>query len=187
MDVFINFPNSTWQEKFLASLDAEQYSYNAQKATQGDFPNGFNHDKNRVYLGHGKAIFEQGKASIRQWQMFPPSWTRIFPKNAPIEKGQNVGMAFRLFGLWWINSCRIVYTIDTPQKYGFAYGTLPRHVEKGEELFMIEMLEDGSVWYKIEAFSRPNYWFIWLAYPLARYFQGQFVLDSKKHMQKFGE
>lgn len=47
-------------------------------------------------------------------------------------------------------------------RFGFAYGTLPGHVESGEERFQIEWhRSDDSVWYDILAFSRPNH-------PLAR-------------------
>jgi uncharacterized protein (UPF0548 family) len=66
----------------------------------------------------------------------------------------------------------------------FTVGTLEHHVESGEELFQVIMAENGQVFYEIQAFSRPRFWMVRLAYPLARYFQRQFVKDSLKNMKK---
>lgn len=70
-----------------------------------------------------------------------------------------VAVLARSLGLWWLNACRIVYLVDEQierKSFGFAYGTLPDHAESGEGRFVIEMDEDGTVWYDILAFSRPN-------------------------------
>ena len=79
-------------------------------------------------------------------------------------------MLFR--SLWWLNACRIVYVVDDSGpnfKFGFAYGTLPGHVESGEERFLIEWNRaDNSVWYDILAFSRPNHVLTRLGYPFVR-------------------
>ena len=64
-----------------------------------------------------------------------------------------------------LNACRIVYTIDSGgdedgviKRYGFAYGTLAEHAERGEERFSVEWhAEDDSVWYDLFAFSWPNH------------------------------
>ena len=56
-----------------------------------------------------------------------------------------------------MNACRVVYVVDEPGRFGLAYGTLPGHVERGEERFLVERdSTDGSVWYDLLAFSRPN-------------------------------
>ena len=91
----------------------------------------------------------------------------------------------RAGGLWWLNACRIVYVIDEPspvRRFGFAYGTLPGHVECGEERFCVEHLADDSVWYDIRAFSRPRFWMTRLGYPLARRLQKRFAAESKAIM-----
>ena len=118
--------------------------------------------------------------------MFPSPWTRIAPANAPIEEGTVVAMLARVYGVWWLNACRIVYVIDERapiRRFGFAYGTLPGHVESGEERFMIEWLADDTVWYDLRAFSRPRFWLVRLAAPLARGLQRRFVRESKIAMR----
>ncbi|GAA3742408.1 DUF1990 domain-containing protein [Leifsonia bigeumensis] len=64
--------------------------------------------------------------------------------------------------------CRVIYVIDEPNRKGFAYGTLPGHPESGEEAFIVDQTEDGSVWLTIRAFSRPAGWLWWMVYPVLR-------------------
>lgn len=62
---------------------------------------------------------------------------------------------------------RVVYVIDEPTRRGFAYGTLAGHPESGEESFVVERTDDGSVWLEISSFSRPSTaWWRLLSLPL---------------------
>jgi uncharacterized protein (UPF0548 family) len=71
------------------------------------------------------------------------------------------------------------------EKFGFAYGTLPAHVERGEERFCVEWHHaDNTVWYDILAFSQPNQLPAKLAYPYVRQLQKRFGLDSKRAMMR---
>jgi uncharacterized protein (UPF0548 family) len=106
----------------------------------------------------------------------------------PIQAGQAVAVIARLFGLWWVNACRIVYVVDDKgpvQLFGFAYGTLPEHAESGEERFTVEWHEaDEAVWYDILAFSQPQQPLARLGYPFARRLQKRFGRDSAAAMQR---
>ena len=113
--------------------------------------------------------------------MFPAPWTRVVAPRPVVAAGDTVAMVAHAFG-WWLNSCRIVYVIDAPNAFGFAYGTLAAHVERGEERFSIEMKEDGTVWYDLFAFSRPRYWPVRIAKPLARRLQRRFARESLRAM-----
>lgn len=178
-------PALSWQNEFLEYQKQADYSYPYVEGTKGEYPQGFDHDRNKVFLGEGKECFAKAKQGIQMWSMFPPSWTMIFPKQAPIQENTTVGMAFRLFGIWWVNSCRIVYTIDEKRRFGFAYGTLPEHIERGEELFLVEMDEEDKVWYHIQAFSKPRHWLVRLGYWFARSQQRRFVQHSFKVMKAY--
>lgn len=89
-------------------------------------------------------------------------------------------------GVWWRNHCRIAYVVDESghiSRFGFAYGTLPGHVESGEELFLIEWDRNtNSVSYQILAFSRPKHLLTRLGYPLVRRNQKRFGRDSATAM-----
>jgi uncharacterized protein (UPF0548 family) len=71
--------------------------------------------------------------------------------------------------------CRVIYVVDEPRRKGFAYGTLPGHPESGEEAFIVEQTEDGSVWLTIRAFSRPSGWQWWVLYTMLRFAQALFT------------
>ena len=57
-------------------------------------------------------------------------------------------MLARVLGMWTLNAARVVFVIDEPGRFGFAYGTLPRHVESGEERFLVERDAAGEVYYE---------------------------------------
>lgn len=159
------------------------FTYRSIGATlDGCAPPGYDRDHNRVCLGSGEAVFAAACEAVRGWRMFPPGWTEIYPSGAQIAAGTVVGMMAHCYGGWWLNACRIVYVIDEDgpgRRFGFAYGTLPEHVECGEERFCIEWQRaDDSVWYDLRAFSRPRHPLVRMAYPLARRLQRRFARDS---------
>lgn len=162
-------------------------SYSEVGASRAGAPAGYNLDHNRVSLGHGEEDFAAACAALRAWRMFPRPWTAIAPESAPIQEGQLLAMQARACGFWWLNACRIVYVVDEEvpvRRFGFAYGTLRAHVEQGEECFSVELHRDGGVWYDLRAFSRPRFWPVRLAKPLARRLQWRFVRDSQRAMQE---
>src|SRR5262249_51764155 len=143
---------------------------------------------NKVRLGEGENIFASACRALSAWKMFDIGWVEVFPAHAPTVTGSTVAALARTCGLWFLNACRIVYTIDEDgpvRRFGFAYGTLPEHAEWGEERFTIEWnREDDSVCYDLLAFSRPNQLLAKIAYPVARQLQGRFAHDSLQAMLK---
>jgi uncharacterized protein (UPF0548 family) len=116
--------------------------------------------------------------------MFDIGWIELCWPDVPIRTGSTVAVLARHFGFWSLNVCRIVYEIDEPRRYGFAYGTLPEHAEAGEERFTVEWRDDDSVWYDILAFSREKHPLAKMAYPLSRMLQVRFRRDSGRVMQR---
>lgn len=179
-------PSNAQIKAFIAHERHLPYSYTQVEHTRSDLPvAGFDNDLNTQVLGIGDAAWEAAKNAIRQWQMFPGGWAYVTPCPLPIQAGEVVAMAAQVLGIWWLSSCRIVYVLDNERQFGFAYGTLPGHVECGEELFMVERAENGEVRYVLKAFSKPRHWMPRLAYPLARTYQRKFVRESKASMLRF--
>jgi uncharacterized protein (UPF0548 family) len=120
--------------------------------------------------------------------MFDLGWGVLIPADAPIEVNVTVCVRVRHFDFWSLNACRIVDVIDEDgpvKRYGFAYGTLAEHAERGEERFTIEWnREDDSVCYDILAYSQPRHRLARLGYPLARMMQRRFARDSKQAMRR---
>ena len=51
--------------------------------------------------------------------------------------GTNVAMSAPLPVGFVEITCRVVAIVDEPDRFGFAYGTLPVHPEQGEESFLV--------------------------------------------------
>jgi uncharacterized protein (UPF0548 family) len=180
----ISKPTRAEIDAFLSKAAADAFSYPEIEATLGDPPGGYaDSDHNRVLIGNGDADWGRAKQAVRDWKMFDLGWADICWPDTPIEKGRNVAMMASHLGIYSLNAARIVYTLDEPDRFGFAYGTLTNHVECGEERFSVELdPETGDIHYDLYSFSRPRHFLARLGYPYARYLQKQFVADSKRAM-----
>ena len=171
---------------FLKTQAALDFSYPAVGATANSLPAGYVTDRTRILLGSGESIFLAAKAALQRWEHFRLGWVELWSPDTPIQPGEVVAIMAWAAGLWTLNCCRIVYAVDESgpvSKFGFAYGTLPGHVESGEELFQIEWDQNtNSVVYDILAFSRPNHFLTRLGYPLVRHTQKRFGRDSAAAM-----
>ncbi|MEP6741517.1 MAG: DUF1990 domain-containing protein [bacterium] len=180
-------PHETLIRQFIFSQRDLPFSYREVGATQKITPSGYHIDHNRIRLGEGRGTFLRACDALSKWQHFDLGWVSVVPRGSSLQTGTTVAVQAHTFGFWSLNACRIVYTIndDGPGKrFGFAYGTLPDHVERGEERFTIEQLEDNSVWYDILGFSRAQHWLVKLGSPLGRRLQNRFGRESLAVMQR---
>ena len=180
--VSLQKPSVDSMRRFIAEQAKLDFSYSAVGASATTPPAGFVVDRTRIKLGEGEAVYESASAALRRWDHFRLGWVDVWSPETPIEAGEVVAVMGRALGLWWLNCCRIVYVVNETgpiRKFGFAYGTLPGHVESGEERFVIEWNQgDNSVWYDILAFSRPSQVLIRLGSPIVRRMQKRFGRDS---------
>ena len=150
-------PSAESIRRFLAEQAKLPFTYSAVGATATTPPAGYVVDHTRIKLGEGEPVFRSAIAALQRWEQFRLGWVEAWSPDTPIQSGEVVAVMGRAIGLWWLNACRIVYVVDESgpiSKFGFAYGTLPGHVESGEERFLIEWdRADNSVWYDILAFS----------------------------------
>lgn len=174
----ITEPSDEDVAKFISSQRNVEFTYSEVGATNATPPAGFKVDHNRVHLGHGEATYQRAVDALKKWWQFELGWVTIVPHGVAIEVGATVAVKARAFGTWSLNAARVVYVIDESRRFGFAYGTLPDHVECGEERFLIEWLADDSVWYDIFAFSKPRHPLVRLSSPLARLLQKRFARES---------
>ncbi|HEX6280104.1 MAG TPA: DUF1990 domain-containing protein [Pyrinomonadaceae bacterium] len=176
-------PTDAQIKEFLESRKGDSFSYREVGASRESPPNGYNIDRNGVILGYGESDFARAKTAVREWKMFNVPGMQLLYPDTPIEVGRIVAPLAHHLGFYSLNSCRIVYVIDEPDEFGFAYGTLSEHAEIGEERFLVDFdRESGAVWYDIFAFSRPGHILVKLGYPYSRYKQKQFAAASKKAM-----
>ena len=98
------------------------------------------------------------------------------PDGTPfLRPGDTANLLIRFGPLRIGSPVRVIYVVDTPTRKGFAYGTLPGHPESGEESWMLDLTDDGSVWLTIRAFSRPSSTMWWLVYPVLRIVQSVYT------------
>jgi uncharacterized protein (UPF0548 family) len=171
---------------FLTAQQQLPYSYVEIGATKTIPPYGYDIDHNRIQLGTGGEVFTQAKEAVCCWEMFNLGWLQLWTPAAPIAVDTTVAVLAHVWSMWILNACRIVYVIDDTGPidiFGFAYGTLPGHAERGEERFTVQWSHaDDSVWYDILAFSRPNHWLTRLGYLYVRRLQKRFARASQQAM-----
>lgn len=183
---FLAEPSVDTVISFINAQRELSFSYQAVGATNGNAPEGYVVDHNRIQIGTGAAVYQQAKAALNAWKQFDLGWVSIVPAGVELKAGATVAVKAHTFGAWSLNAARVVYVINEAgptERFGFAYGTLPDHVETGEERFKVEWdLNDDSVWYDILAFSRPQHTLVKMAAPLARKLQKQFARESMQRM-----
>jgi uncharacterized protein (UPF0548 family) len=171
---------------FLAAQSKLGFTYPAVGATAAVPPAGYVVDRTRIKLGDDARIFTAARAALERWEHFRMRWVESWPPETPIQADQAVAVIAQLFGLLWLNTCRIMYIVDEDgpvKRFGFAYGTLPEHAESGEERFTIEWhQQEVAVWYDILALSHPQQLLARLGYPLARSIQKRSARDSAAAM-----
>ena len=101
-----------------------------------------------------------GLAAIRDWSVHRGAGLAV-ESDGPLCAGTNVVLDAPLPVGFVTATCRVVVVVDEPDRFGFAYGTLQAHPERGEESFVIGLDDNGRVRFRVDAVSRP-------AYPLAR-------------------
>jgi uncharacterized protein (UPF0548 family) len=178
--------------RILALESTLELTYDAVGATfaRTPIPAGFVIDQIRVELGRGQAAFDRAKLGLASWQQFHLGWLEAFPNGTPIRIDATVLVVARAGGTWWTNAARIVYVVDedttAASRYGFAYGTLPGHVECGEERFLIEWDHATDiVWFEILAFSQPRHFLVRLNRRRARAMQKRFAVEATAAMQRY--
>lgn len=134
-------------------------SYPEVGATRSTYPPGYRHDHYSVDLGSGPTTFDRACDALRRWVPQRGAGARVLPSGARIAEDQTVvvvlGLPVATLPLvTLVAPCRIVYVTDEPDRFGYAYGTLDGHPERGEESFHV-LRTDGATRFEIESFSRP--------------------------------
>jgi uncharacterized protein (UPF0548 family) len=108
-----------------------------------------------VLIGHGRKAFDKAVEGLVGWQMHRNAGLAVAASAVRAAAGVLVVLRAGWGPLSIVIPCRVVYSIDTTDSQGFAYGTLPGHPEQGEERFTVHLTADGDVRMRIQAFSRP--------------------------------
>lgn len=95
-------------------------------------------------LSRAPGAFDRARAALRS--LAPQrAISAVWPADAEAVAGSTVVAALRVGPVHLLAIDRIVQVVDEPDRYGFAYVTLPGHVLRGEEAFLVERSAEGEV------------------------------------------
>ena len=169
-----------WQKPDLA-----RWSYRSVHplAPRGQVPDPF-HDRLEVTLAMERpgepepdGAFARLEQSVLAYRVFGRDIGEPVLQRVPVQPGDTIGLTYRFFGivrLFFASRVAEVFVrepVDGGWRSGFTYQTLEGHPELGEEIFEIRKDERGAVTFRIEAWSRPNLWYVKLFTPWARTIQ----------------
>lgn len=136
-------------ERILARARRSDPTYGPVGALLGPEPPPADLDVRRV-LGTGRDVFDRAVASLARLDPQRAVFD-VWPDDAVAEVGATVVVVLRLGPVTLPAVDRVVAVVDEPDRWGFAYGTLPGHPELGEEAFVVTLAEDGTVTARITA------------------------------------
>jgi uncharacterized protein (UPF0548 family) len=149
-------PSGQHLDALLARLGGQMLTYAEVGATKDSaLPPGYRHDRHFVSIGRGDDAFGRGQEAIRRWEAHRSAGAAVAPATPPLVAGTNVAVTLRFGPAFVVAPARIVYVTDEPDRFGFAYGTLPGHPERGEEAFHVQRDTASEVSFAVVAFSRP--------------------------------
>jgi uncharacterized protein (UPF0548 family) len=159
-------------QRLLNGAEAEEVTYaEIGQTRQQALPPGYRHQRRQVVVGHGPEVWARAREALATWQAHRHLGLGIYPADAPVTSGAVVLAIARVGPARLVLPCRVVYRTDEPRSFGFAYGTLPGHPERGEESFHVTWEDQGTVSFSVVAFSRPGDIATRLAGPIATLIQ----------------
>lgn len=176
---FLSRPSAAVIARFLAGAETTSLSYSPIGIARQRHVPGFDVDETTAVVGHGEPDFARALAALASWKHMKLGWVEVFPHDPSIEAGTTVAVLARHLGIWSLNACRVVYSVEESTGlspgFGFAYGTLRDHVERGEEIFTVRFdRQTEDVVYTVRAVSRPRALIAKIGRPAARALQTRF-------------
>jgi len=183
---FLSEPDDAEIRATLEGLADADFTYPHVGATRDDptsGPPGFHLDRYGAELGRGRGTFARAAAALKRLANYPPSFTRVVRLPGELAEGALFATVARHLGFASVHPCRVIYTIDAPDAFGFGFGTLPGHAESGEERFLVT-IDDDVVRYDVRAFSRPTGLLPRLGAPITRRYQVRFQRETLDAMRR---
>ena len=184
-------PDAARLAQFLADQRSAPLTYPEVGASfDAELPAGYHHVRAGTELGHGDEVWQRACAGVRAWAAHRGAGMTVVPAGAPIVEGTTVAALTSLGPLHVLTACRIVRVVDEPDRFGFAYGTLPPHPEEGEEHFLVTRAADasgsgGTVRFDVVAFSRAHDLLTKLGGPIPRRIQARATQQYLDGMRDF--
>lgn len=131
----------------------------------GGTPAGFRRWESSTLVGAGDAFWERASREVLTWGVKTRSGFSVVP-DTPVGVGDRPVIVAR--ALWFSvrEPVEVIAVVETNDRVGFAYRTLPGHPVTGEEAFVVHRSNEG-VTLTIRSLTRPSGWWRWrLLYPV---------------------
>ncbi|HET9832345.1 MAG TPA: DUF1990 domain-containing protein [Vicinamibacterales bacterium] len=182
-------PSTAAIAAFLARAQTMRLSYSPIGIARARAVPGFNVDETTAIVGHGDADYQRAVSALVAWKHTALDWLQLYPPQPSIETGTVVATLVRHWGLWSLNGCRVVYGVEETTgvyaSFGFAYGTLIDHAERGEEIFQVKLdRQTRDVTYTVRAASQPRALAAKVAVKAVRSLQERFRRESCEALRR---
>ena len=168
--LYLRRPSAVVLARLAAAQSGLGLTYPEVGATATAMPARYWHGRWRADLGeYSEARLHRASDALRGWAAQRGAGMTVVP-DEPVRPDLTFALALPLPLGWATAAGRVVYVTDEPERFGFAYGTLPAHPERGEEAFHVA--RDGArLVFTVHAFSRPQHPLARLGAPVARLIQ----------------
>jgi uncharacterized protein (UPF0548 family) len=136
-------------------------------------PAGYRHLHYRTSLG--PVPFREAAEAVLTFAMHRASGERVVSSTPRAAVGTTVVSYAGLGPLRLRVPCRVVWVEESDGRAGFGYGTLPGHVARGEESFVLTRDAGGEVWFTVTAFSVPGRWLMTATGPFGPLLQAAYA------------
>jgi uncharacterized protein (UPF0548 family) len=137
-------------------------------------PDGFRDVRTERVVGHGEEAFRKVGYALMHWEINRQAGFQVSSQHAAVREGERVGVVMPFLGVLGVSAiCKVVAVVAEGDRVGFAYGTLPKHPQQGEESFLLTHRPDDSVLMSVRAVSRPAVWYVKAAGPIAHAMQSR--------------
>ena len=177
-------PSDETLDSVLAAARAAEPSYPDVGVTQHGLALGpYKLDRYWVTLGPA-SVFERAAQGLREWATHKGAGLGVLPEE-PVEAGATHLVVIRVGAISVLAPVRIVYVVDEPDRFGWAYGTLPGHPEEGEELFLVRRTPEGTTEFDLTVYARPVALLARAVAPLTREIQRVVTRGYLRALQRY--
>lgn len=159
---------------------SSELSYEEVGKSLDVLPPGYNHDRYVEVIGNGKQDFDLAIKGFECWVCQSNSGLLVPTLDLALEVGTTIYFGLKMGPIVLGFPDRIVYRKVADTRYDYAYGTVQGHPETGEELFRLDLRDNGDVVFTIICFSRVVAPLAKLAYPISRFLQKRI---SRKYIE----
>lgn len=127
-----------------------------------------------VHIGEGERDWKRVADEVMRWVVKTRSGFEVAGESVPVIDGETYQLSARVGPIRIREPVQVVATVVSPDRVGFAYGTLSGHPVSGEEAFIVHrrgeevMFTLRSVTASGQGWWRPFFTVVWLCQRLYR-------------------